>query len=68
MGSGGWGGRQVLVHFRHVILLRAYFIYLSMHAGMDIEMSSYSITFQSNSEFEVPLKIVQSITFQLMNS
>lgn len=41
MGSGGWGGRQVLVHFRHVILLRAYFIYLSMHAGMDIEMPSY---------------------------
>lgn len=68
----GGGGRerswQVLVHFRHVILLRAYFIDLSMHVGMDIEMSSYSITFQSNLEFEVPLKIAQSITLQLMNS
>ena len=29
-----------------------------MHVGMDIEMSPYSITIQSNLEFEVPLNCV----------
>lgn len=52
-------GRQVLVQFQTCCnSSRTYFIYVSMHVGMDIEMSSYSITIQSNLEFEVPLNCI----------
>lgn len=56
------GAGRSLYNFRHdVTLQRKYFIYISMHVGMDIEMYSYSISFQSNLEFEVTLKIESPI-------